>query len=214
MADLKLNKQLAQSLADAGINELNEFQRKLVTRTVGGASYYLVEEPGAGPQHQPLSAGEGSHFKETAMIIAVLQKMNYSMPDTPRTIVVAATNAETERLHEKFRRLAKHTGLKILVAHEGGSLDHQNMEIYAGADIIIATPKRLIKLYFQCGINVNKVNTFILYNATHLADGRFHQEISRFTDSLNKFQGIVYTDVLSDKVKKLGGKFMFAAQVV
>jgi superfamily II DNA/RNA helicase len=204
MSQLKLNKQLLQGLVDCGATEISDLQSKIISRTQGGSSFYLVENPAEDP----------TRAKENAMIIAVLQRLNYSMPDTPRCVALAASNEEAQQLHEKIRLFAKHMDLKIHLAHEAGSLDHQNMAIYEGADIVVATPKRLIKLYFQCGININKTNLLILYHADRLVEQRFHQEIDRFVLSLPKFQTIAYTGSIHDKLKKMCSKFMVGAAVV
>jgi superfamily II DNA/RNA helicase len=205
MSQLKLNKQLLQGLAECGMTELSELQSKIIARTQGGSSFYLVEN--AADENNTLP-------KEDAMIVATLQRLNYSMPDTPRCVALASSNEEAQQLFEKIRRFAKYMDLKVHLTHEGGSLDHQNMAIYEGADVVVATPKRLIKLYFQCGININKTNLLLLYHTDKLVEQRFHQEIDRFVLSLPKFQTIAYTASVNDKVKKMCAKFMIGAAVI
>jgi len=211
MAIPKLNKLLAQGISEAGISEFNEVQEKLIPRILGGASFYLQTEKDNSENAEDL---QKKSDQLTATIIAILQRLNYSQPDAPRAIVMVSSVEESMALLPKFKELAKHMGLKIHLAHEDGILDNQNMAIYAGADIIIATPKRLLKLYFQCGINVNKVQTLFLYNASRIFDARLHVEIDRITDSLPKFQSIVFSEDLNDKVKKACSKFMKTAVVV
>ncbi|MBL7899138.1 MAG: hypothetical protein JNJ99_11445, partial [Crocinitomicaceae bacterium] len=58
------------------------------------------------------------------------------------------------------------------------------------------------KLYFQCGINVNKVNLFILDEADKLVINRNLVELDRFADSLPKFQGIVIDQAPGQKIRK------------
>jgi len=211
MAIPKLNKLLAQGISEAGISEFNELQEKLIPRILGGASFYLQTEKDSSENAEDL---QKKSDQLTATIIAILQRLNYSQPDAPRAIVMVSSVEESMALLPKFKEFAKHMELKIHLAHEDGILDNQNMAIYAGADIIIATPKRLLKLYFQCGINVNKVHTLFLYNASRIFDARLHVEIDRITDSLPKFQSIVFSEDLNDKVIKACSKFMKTAVVV
>jgi len=211
MAIPKLNKLLAQGISEHGISEFNGVQEKLIPRILGGASFYLQT---AKDDSEDVEDLQKKSEQLDAMIIAVLQRLNYSQPDAPRAIVIVSSVEESMALLPKFKQLAKHMGLKIHLAHEDGILDNQNMAIYAGADIIIATPKRLLKLYFQCGINVNKVQTVVFYNASRIFDARLHVEIDRVTDSLPKFQSLVFTEELNDKLKKACGKFMKTAVVI
>jgi len=217
MAIPKLNKLLAQGLSESGITEFNELEEKLIPRILGGSSLYIVcksatDETETAPEEKPSFAAISKDVTRATMI-AILQRLNYSQPDAPRAIIMAPTNEEADLLVTQFKKLAKNMDLKIHLAHEGGLLDNQNKAIYAGADLVVATPKRLIKLYFECALNVNRVQTFVLYNATRLIDARFHVEIDRFTDSLPKFQALVLTDEVNDKLKKACGKFMQTAQV-
>lgn len=198
MAGIKLNKLLLQGLTEAGITELKPFQEKLVSRLGGGSSLYILGEDGLG--------------KTTAMAIAVLQRLNYSQPDTPRAIVMMSNADDAQLLYERFKLLGKHMNLMIHLVIESGSMDDQNAAIYAGADLIIATPVRLTKLYFQCGININKVNTFVLDNAFKMVENRHLVELDRFTDSLPKFQGLVIDTQLNPRLLKACQKFMPFAQ--
>lgn len=221
MAIPKLNKLLAQGISEYGILEYNEVQEKLIPRILGGASFYLQTAKDDSDSAEAMSDSSAIALAKSdkseqldAMIIGILQRLNYSQPDAPRALIMVSSVEESMALLPKFKQLAKHMDLKIHLAHEDGILDNQNMAIYAGADIIIATPKRLLKLYFQCGINVNKIQTLVLYNASRIFDARLHVEIDRITDSLPKFQSLVFTEELNDKLKKACGKFMKTAVVI
>lgn len=197
MIDLKLNKLLLAGIDEMGIKELNDAQQKLIPRILGGSSFYL--------------SGENVTEKEQGLVIGLLQRLNYSIPDAPRAIIMVATSAEAIHLHTLVSNFAKKTGLIIRIAHEEGHIDDQNIAIYEGADLVIATPKRLNKLYFQNSININKVQTFVLFNAELILKERFHVDLTRFTESLPKFQSIIYCTKVDDRLKKTCNKFTFGA---
>ena len=198
MALPKLNKLLLQGLTENGITELKPIQEKIFSRVNGGTSFYLLGEEGLG--------------KKTGLIISVLQRLNYSQPDTPRVIVMASTSDDAREIYDKFRLYAKYMDLQIHLIVEEGLMDSQNMAIYAGADLIIATPVRLTKLYFQCGININKVNLLVLESANKFVENRQLVELDRMTDSFPKFQTVVLEKELNPRMKKACDKFMPYAQ--
>lgn len=198
MALPKLNKLLLQGITELGITDLTPLQEKIFSRLNGGGSLYLL--------------GNDQKNKVNGLLIAVLQKLNYSQPDTPRAIIMASSAEDATEIYQQSQQLAKYMDLQLHLVTEAGSMDEQNMAIYAGADLIVGTPVRLTKLYFQCGINVNKVNLFILQHANKLVENRQLVELDRFTDSLPKFQGIVLEESLNPRLQKACARFMPYAQ--
>ncbi|MBK9192087.1 MAG: DEAD/DEAH box helicase [Crocinitomicaceae bacterium] len=91
MSELKLNKLLKQGLTENGIQDLYEYQTKLIRRINGGVLFIYQGPSGTG--------------KTTAMIIAVLQKLNYSQPDTPRAILMLSTGEDAAALYNQFKKL-------------------------------------------------------------------------------------------------------------
>lgn len=192
MSQLKLNKLLQQGLSENSI-ELRDHQQALMTRVLNGTSIYLT--------------GESSVGKTTSALVTALQRVNFSKPDTPGVVFLCSAAEDATLLFEKIKKIGTHMNLLIHLITENESLDNQNMKIYAGADIIVATPSRLNKLYFQCGINVNGVQLLILDDATKLADNRLLPEVERFGMSLKKFQSLIIDETPSPKIEKMVLKF-------
>src|SRR3954462_14021753 len=62
----------------------------------------------------------------------------------PRTLILEPTRELAAQVQEAFERLGRHHRLTIALLIGGVSFDDQNVKIDRGADILIATPGRLL----------------------------------------------------------------------
>ena len=100
MAIPKLNKLLAQGISETGISEFNEVHEKLIPRILGGASFYLQT---AKDDPEDVDGLQIKSQQLDAMIIAVLQRLNYSQPDAPRALIMVSSVEESMALLPKFK---------------------------------------------------------------------------------------------------------------
>lgn len=200
MALPKLNKFLTGNLTAQNILELTKNQEKIISRIKGGSSFYIT--------------GEKEEEFNLGLTVGVLQYLNYPMPDTPRCMIIVPNHESAEIVFERFQKFAANMQLGIQLVTDKGKIDDQNMAIYAGADLIIGTIGQILKLYFQCGININKLGLFIILNADEQIALRNLQDITRLTDSFTKFQTIVQEKSIGEKLKKFSTNYILNADTI
>jgi superfamily II DNA/RNA helicase len=81
-------------------------------------------------------------------------------------------------------------------------------------DIVIATPKRLSKLYFLNGINLTELQMIIVEDAEFMDRGEHHTIVNRISESMEKCQHIVFSETFSSKIKRLESLFMEVSEVI
>ena len=89
-------------------------------------------------------------------------------------------------LEAAFKLFTRGTDLRIYTVYDEQGIDHQKDDIYYGVDIIIATPKRLNKLYHINGIHLGELQLLIIEDAEFLSKNSLHAEIVRLTESITK----------------------------
>lgn len=202
----KLYKGLANTLHEIGFEEPKQIQQKTIARINGGADVIGVGPDGVG--------------KTTTIVISVIQKLREAFEDAPRAFILVADKDKAEALKEQFDLLAKHTDLRVRVAHEGGKidikagLDKQGEEIYGGCDVVIGTPKRSFDLYLKQHLNLNKLKFFIVDDAELMVKYAYQGQIDRMVHSLPKCQRLVFTNDYSEKVDKLVSRFLINPAIV
>jgi len=179
MSFKKIPEQLAENLEQNKIVAPNEFQTKILSKIKSGANIFGIGPKGCG--------------KTMALIISVLTKLKCKAEgDNPRALIFVKDKAAAEALVENFKPFTRFTSIRVVMAIEEHTLEKQKDEIYLGSDIVIATPKRLSKLYFLNGINLTQLQMMIVEDSEFTIKNNFHTTIDRISESLPKTQFLMY----------------------
>ncbi|WP_400077251.1 DEAD/DEAH box helicase [Winogradskyella sp. R77965] len=201
MSFKKLHPILKESLENAGFEDSNPFQKKVLPTLKGGADAYVIASKGSG--------------KTTALIIATIHKLKAkAFEDSPRAIIVVKDKKNALALKEEFERFIKNTDLRVYALYDEYDIEKQKEEVYYGQDIVIATPSRLSKLYFLNGIHLGEIQLFAIEDADYLGRNNAYNHILRLSESLSKCQFVIIADELNSKIKNYQNAFMSNAQLI
>ncbi len=197
----KLIQSLKDTLENKGFNEPLAFQKSIISKIKSGASMFCIAPKGAG--------------KTTSIILSVVQKLKgEAFQDAPRALIFVKDKQAALDLELEFNTFLKGTDLRVYCAYDEKSIDAQRNEIYDGVDIVIATPKRLNKLYFLNGINLNKLQMFIIEDAEFLFANNNLAEITRTPESIGKCQYLLFSTTFDNRFERWRESFMYNAQVI
>ncbi|HEY9023011.1 MAG TPA: DEAD/DEAH box helicase [Burkholderiaceae bacterium] len=98
-----------------------------------------------------------------------------------RALVLAPTRELAAQIGESLREDAQHlsVALRIAIAYGGVSINPQMMRLRGGADIVVATPGRLLDLVDHNAVSLADVQTLVLDEADRLLDLGFADELQR-----------------------------------
>jgi ATP-dependent RNA helicase RhlE len=98
-----------------------------------------------------------------------------------RVLVLVPTRELAAQVGEVFRTLGAQlpARLKVAVLSGGVSLNPQMMGLRGGADVVVATPGRLLDLLERNALRLSGVQTLVLDEADRLLDLGFTDELSR-----------------------------------
>ncbi len=98
-----------------------------------------------------------------------------------RALILAPTRELAAQIGESLREDAQHlkVALKIAIAFGGVSINPQMMRLRSGADIVVATPGRLLDLVAQNAVTLGDLQTLVLDEADHLLDLGFADELKK-----------------------------------
>ncbi|MGM9426561.1 DEAD/DEAH box helicase [Hydrogenophaga sp. MI9] len=169
-SSLGLAPALAQAAADLGFTQPTPIQSEAVPAVLAGRDVLATARTGSG--------------KTAAYALPLLQRWLSTPADGPRrtrALVLVPTRELAAQVGEVLRSLAQALTPrpKLVVVFGGVSINPQLMALRGGADVVVATPGRLLDLVDHNGLRLGGVDTLVLDEADRLFDLGFAEELAR-----------------------------------
>jgi len=200
MSFKKIIEPLQDNLEHNGIFEPNPLQTEILSKIKAGTSLFVIAPENSG--------------KTTSIIISVINKLKEAFEDAPRALIFVKDKQEALALADLFNIYKRGTDLRVYCAYEEHNLELQREEIYLGTDIVIATPKRLNRIFYLNSINLNKLQMFIVEDAGFLFRNNHFAEVTRTPESITRCQYLVFSDKFDTRFERWQDSFMHLAQIV
>jgi superfamily II DNA/RNA helicase len=190
----KLNKQLLRSINEAGYTNPTELQAKTLSRILGGQDIIAIGYEGSG--------------KTTAYILGALNRFNYAPDGVPAVLILVPDKEQVMAVLAQFELLNKNKSISIVGLYVTPGLEAQKNALADGADIVVATPDRARDIYLKLGLNLNKIDLFIVDNADQIIKNGLQLPVAELANSITKCQHLVFSEVMHDRVEKMIAPFM------
>lgn len=169
-ASLGLSPALAHAAGLAGFATPTPIQAAAVPVILDGADLLATAQTGSG--------------KTAAFALPLLQQLQLNMPPGARrlrALVLVPTRELAAQVGEVLRGLAQplQPRLKVAVVFGGVSINPQMLALRGGADVVVATPGRLLDLVEHNALRLGAVAHLVLDEADRLLDLGFAEELSR-----------------------------------
>jgi ATP-dependent RNA helicase RhlE len=120
--------------------------------------------------------------KTAAFALPILSKLGQHNPVGPRALILEPTRELASQVETAIRDYARFTNLKVTVVYGGVGYGKQNDELRAGADIVAATPGRLLDHLEQGTLRLDKVEFLVLDEADRMLDMGFLPDVRRLVE--------------------------------
>ncbi|MDO9252537.1 DEAD/DEAH box helicase [Hydrogenophaga sp.] len=188
---------LAQAAAELGFTAPTPIQLEAIPAVLGGADLLATAQTGSG--------------KTAAFALPLLQRLQTGPVHTPRRVralVLVPTRELAAQVGEVLRSLAQHlpSRPRIAVAFGGVSINPQLMALRGGADVMVATPGRLLDLVEHNALRLSAVELLVLDEADRLLDLGFADELDRVLALLPaQRQNLFFSATFPPAVEALAG---------
>ncbi len=159
------------------------------------------------------SAQTGSG-KTAAFALPILQLLATSPRERGRfvrALILVPTRELAAQIGESFRNYARYLPepIKTLVVYGGVSINPQMMALGGGADVIVATPGRLLDLIDHNAVSLSAVATLVLDEADQLFSLGFTEELNRIIALLPpRRQTLLFSATFPTAVQALAEKVL------
>ncbi|NCO64040.1 MAG: DEAD/DEAH box helicase [Flavobacteriales bacterium] len=200
MSFKKIIEPLKETLLEKGLVSMLPLQKQILSKIKGGINMFCIAPKGSG--------------KTTSIILSVIQKLNGSaFEDAPRALIFVKDKEAANQLADEFKPFLKGTDLRMYLLYDEYNIELQREELYLGADIVIATPKRLNQVFYLNGINLNSLQMFIVEDAEFLFRSNHFAEVARTPESIEKCQYLIFSSKFDQRFERWQESFMFNSQI-
>ena len=166
---LGLNPTLTKATTALSLATPTPIQQAGIPAALSGADVLGLAQTGSG--------------KTLAYALPLMQKMQlgpHRVPRLVRALVLVPTRELAVQVNEVLASVVRSLpqALKIAAAFGGVSINPQMMALRGGADIVVATPGRLLDLVRHNALRLGHVNLLVLDEADRLLDMGFAEELA------------------------------------
>ncbi len=154
--------------------------------------------------------------KTAAFSIPILQKLYKTDKNKGiKALVLTPTRELAIQIGESFTSYGKFTGVRHTVVFGGVPQKSQTDALRRGADVLIATPGRLLDLINQGFISLKTLEFFVLDEADRMLDMGFIHDIKRILPLLpKKRQTLFFSATMPPEIAKLANTILFQPERV
>lgn len=192
-SSLGLSDPLLKAVAEQGYDTPSPIQAQAIPAVINGSDVMAAAQTGTGktagftlPLLQRLSAGQRVQGNQV------------------RALVLTPTRELAAQVAASVETYGKYLPLTSTVVFGGVKINPQMMKLRKGADVLVATPGRLLDLYNQNAVKFNKLEVLVLDEADRMLDMGFIHDIRKILNLLPKRrQNLMFSATFSNDIRTL-----------
>ncbi len=171
-SDLSLCPELQFTLQQLGYKKPTPIQEKAIPLVMEGHDLLAEAQTGTG--------------KTASFALPIIEKLS-KVPPNPdyraiRALVLTPTRELAIQVAESTLEYGKALGMRVISVYGGVRVDNQIRKMKRGADILVATPGRLLDLLQQKAFDLKKLEFLVLDEADRMLDLGFIEPIKQIMD--------------------------------
>lgn len=194
--DLELSDPVLDALEDMNFDECTPIQEHAIPPILQGKDVLGVAQTGTG--------------KTAAYLLPILSELSYGdyPQDAINCIIMSPTRELAQQIDQSLQGFSYHLPYISSVAVYGGNdgirYEQEKRGMKQGADVVIATPGRLISHLSLGNIDLSQVSFFILDEADRMLDMGFSDDIMQIAKHLpQNHQTIMFSATMPQKIQEL-----------
>lgn len=196
--ELDLDPEILDAIEYMGFRETTPIQEKAIPVILEGHDLIACAQTGTG--------------KTAAYLLPILNDIAYHRPSHTHTLVLVPTRELALQIDQQIQGLAytlNVTSLAVYGGGEGSAWDQERSALTRGADIIVATPGRLISHLNLGYVKFEDLQVLVLDEADRMLDIGFHDDIMKIISFLpKKRQTLMFSATMPPKIRSLSKHIM------
>ena len=161
--ELEINQDLLKAIEDLGFENMTPIQEMSIPEGLRGKDITGLAQTGTG--------------KTISFLVPIINKILNENPEGPSALILAPTRELVLQICDEAKRLLKYSNKKIATIIGGTGYKEQEKELSEKADIVVATPGRLIDHIKSKKLDLKNIKFFVLDEADRMFDMGFIKDI-------------------------------------
>ncbi|MEO0508456.1 MAG: DEAD/DEAH box helicase [Verrucomicrobiota bacterium] len=189
--ELGLDESILRSIDEFGFKEPTPIQAGAIPHIIAGKDVIGSAQTGTG--------------KTAAYSLPILHRLGgHKKGAPPRCLVLGPTRELAAQVEDQIKSYGKYCEPKCCLVHGGVGYGKQIQELKAGADIVIATPGRLLDHIQQKNFDLRSIEVLVLDEVDRMLDMGFIEDVKRIIKLCNRNrQTLLFSATVSEDIKRL-----------
>jgi ATP-dependent RNA helicase RhlE len=190
---LGLGRPIVQAVLEKGYSTPSPIQAQCIPAVLEGRDVMAAAQTGTG--------------KTAGFTLPMLERLRHgphARDNVVRALVLTPTRELAAQVAANVAAYSRHLDLRSDVVFGGVKVNPQMMRLRGGADVLVATPGRLMDLAQQNAVKLNRVEILVLDEADRMLDMGFIRDIQKILALLPaKRQNLLFSATFEASIKKL-----------
>jgi ATP-dependent RNA helicase RhlE len=198
---LSLRPALLRGITELGYTVPTPVQRATIPLAVRGQDVIGVAQTGTG--------------KTAAFLLPILERLVEQPPHQIHALVLTPTRELALQADEFLRQLGRHTRVRGAAVYGGVGMGEQERALRGGAEIVVATPGRLLDHLSRGYVDLRHLTILVLDEADRMLDMGFLPDVRRILNRLpRQRQTLLFSATMPPEVVKLSREFLHNPAIV
>jgi superfamily II DNA/RNA helicase len=196
-SDLGLSPDVLRAVADAGYSEPTPIQQQAIPYILMGRDVLGCAQTGT---------GKTASFTLPMIEILAAGRAKARMP---RSLILEPTRELATQVAENFNTYGKYHKLSKALLIGGESMTEQFKVLDRGADVLIATPGRLLDVFGRGRLLMNDVKILVIDEADRMLDMGFIPDVERIVSLVSRMrQTLFFSATMAREIRRLADAFL------
>jgi len=188
--DLNLNKALRTALDDLEFIYPTPIQKEAFPVIMSGRDVVGIAQTGTG--------------KTFSYLLPILKQHKYSEKRAPSVLIIVPTRELVVQLVQEIEKLTKYMTVRFAGVYGGTNINTQKKIVYAGLDILVATPGRLLDLTLTGLLRLKSIKKLVIDEVDEMLNLGFRPQLFSVLELVNsKRQNLMFSATMTKEVDDL-----------
>ncbi len=186
----KLPKALDKALKELNITTPTPIQVKSFPVILSGRDMMGIAQTGTG--------------KTYAYLLPILKQWKFADIETPRVVIIVPTRELVVQVVTEIEKLTQFMSVRALGVYGGTNINTQRKAVYAGVDILVGTPGRMMDLALDGVLRFDNLQKLVIDEFDEILNLGFRTQLTSILAMMkNKKQNILFSATMTEEVDEI-----------